>query len=137
MEIDYTNKSAAIHFIKQYDEGLKLGLYYIEKLFDKNVTCNLHIYHHNIVDTAKGGSFDTTELTGYETLKDKLTSLGIMALNLNQYTFSSQLTGYNILLTINGTLSINQKPFTFTNTLILKYVAYNYIIVNYILQIYL
>ena len=129
MDIDYTNKSAAIHFIKQYDEGLKLGLPYIEKLFDKNVLCNLHLYHNINVDT--------TELTSYTALKDKLTSLGIMSLNLNQYTFSSQLTGHNILLTINGTLSINQNLYTFTNTLILKYLAYHYIIVNYILQIYL
>jgi len=126
---DATNKSAATHFIKQYDEGLKVGIHHIENLFDKKVLCNLHLYHNN--------NIDTTELTGYITLKDKLIALGIMSLNLNQYTFTSQLTGQNILLTINGTMLINQQSFIFTNTLILKYINYSYIIVNYILQIYL
>ena len=129
MDIDQSsNKSAASHFIKMYDEGLKLGLYYIEKLFTKHVVCNLHIYKDNHIDNS--------EFTGYIALKEKLFALGITTLNMKEYCYSSQFTGRNLLLTINGTMLINQQPYTFTNTLVLKYINYSYIIVNYILQIF-
>ena len=129
MDLDQaSNKSAASHFIKMYDEGLKLGLNHIDKLFDKHVICNLHLYQNNV---------DTIELTGYPQLKEKLLSLGITTLNITDYTYSSQFTGRNLLLTINGTILINNQPYVFTNTLVLKYSHYSYIIVNYILQIYI
>ena len=129
MDIDQSsNKSAASHFIKMYDESLKLGLF-IEKLFDKGVVCNLHVHKNNLIDS--------TELIGYQALKDKLTLLGIHTMVLTDYNYSSQFTGRNLLLTINGTMMINQQCYTFTNTLVLKYINYSYIIVNYILQIYI
>ena len=126
MDIDQlSSKSAASHFIKLYHEELRSGLY---TLFDKEVICNLHIY--------KNKEIFISEFTNYNTLKEKLTSLGITTLNMNDYNYSSQFTGHNLLLTINGTMLINHMTYPFTNTLILKYVNYSYIIVNYILQIY-
>ncbi len=126
MEIEH-NKSAASHFVKMYEEGLKLNN--INSLFDTNVIIQLHIYKNNIVNISA--------LNNYNELQRKFTELGIHTLILNDYTYCSQFTGYNILLTMNGTLLINQQSYQFINTMILKYTNYNYVITNYILQIYL
>src|SRR5258708_9196303 len=128
---DINYKIIATEFITTFENSIKNGISFVESYFDKDSLCTMHIY--------KGNDCDVTECYNYNTLKSKMYSLNINTFNYNKYVYTSQpLTDYNILLTVNGTVNINNNIYTFSPIfIVIKNFNNCFIIKNYILSIFM
>jgi hypothetical protein len=125
---DYKNLSN--DFITNFVSGLIIGITYVERFYDSNTLCSLSIY--------QPGHCDVTETRGYNLFKNKLYALTINSFTYNNYNYTAQPLLHNkVLLSTNGIVNINNNPYSFSSTFIIKKHNYSYLIENYILNIYM
>ena len=123
-------------FINKFSNSLIFGLGFVNCYFEPNVLCSLYIYHSDTVDL-----FETTS---YINLQNKLSQMGILTFKYINTVPTSQpvlsennkIISNNILISLVGQVSINDKPYSFQSTFILRKKNSEYLISNYILQIF-
>jgi len=116
-------------FVNKFSNSLNFGISLVNSYFDPNVSCSLYIYHSQTVDL-----FETI---GYTNLENKLSNLGIRTFKYVNNVQTSQLIGSDsILISLIGQVSVNDQVHNFGSVFVLRKKNSEYLIINYILQLF-
>lgn len=124
------HQTIAKSFINNFSNGLNFGIGFVDSFFDPNSLCSLYIHLNQ--------SVDITETVGYANLRNKLLTLGIKTFKYDKFVQTSQpMQETNLIVTVIGKASINDKSYNFESVFILKKNFTTYLVANYILQIFI
>lgn len=128
---NYTNYTdIAKNFISKFSNSIMYGISFINSYFDPDATCSLYVHHDQTVNLF--------EVTGYLNLQKKLSELDIRTFTyLNSVQTAQPIGSDNILISLLGQTNINDKPYNFESVFILKKKNSEYVIINYILQLFI